>query len=516
MNTQKTYSLALLCLFQISIHASTELFAQVDDSDQTPFVIYGEVRGTMLASDSVSILIWDRMINNGLTQVTRKESLALEPGNLFDGSLGKRKFQFTVPLTEAVTYFSLMVDKRSVLTEFFAQPGDTVRIVADLQELNVFFTGKSKDKFKAQHQLRYLINEVKQDSDPLMIGANKDDFLKKEEFRELYEVAETAKNASNRLIRFVDKGAEIEAQVRSKVNAGFTEIKMVDFIRNHPNLDPTEKEFLELEALGMFWFHELARLKTQYDPIYKDLITEISKEFFSLNYTDSLQAQSFHYINLLHLITVLNEVETQQPFFELIQNLPPQTREIIALKTLYTYRKTAKYKEDDYKMALSFLKDDWMIKRVNLLHQGLSLNSEIAPYPLLDLEGKEVSFRDFKGSVLVLDFWFTGCKACVEFYSETISKLKSHYKDNPQVKVISVNVDTSVEKWKKSIPNGLYTNMEAINLHATGPKHPFLKHYELNGFPYFMVLDRNSQINFKGFTDGDLQSYIDIINTNLK
>lgn len=69
--------------------------------------------------------------------------------------------------------------------------------------------------------------------------------------------------------------------------------------------------------------------------------------------------------------------------------------------------------------------------------------------------GKEKTLDDFKGKVVMLDFWATKCGPCVKSFPE-MAKLQEHYR-NSNVAIIGV---TSVQGYFVDTPNGKVVNTE--------------------------------------------------------
>ena len=65
---------------------------------------------------------------------------------------------------------------------------------------------------------------------------------------------------------------------------------------------------------------------------------------------------------------------------------------------------------------------------------------------LKDVRGNNVSLSDFKGKVVVIDFWSTWCSWCKET-TEELEKLHNNYKDRDVVFLgISMDSGSSPEK----------------------------------------------------------------------
>lgn len=77
------------------------------------------------------------------------------------------------------------------------------------------------------------------------------------------------------------------------------------------------------------------------------------------------------------------------------------------------------------------------------------VNKEVIPFILPDLKGKKISLDDYKGKVILLNFWVTWCPNCVrERYH--LKKLRQTLEDDNLV-ILSVNVREPREKVQKFI-----------------------------------------------------------------
>ncbi|GHN01376.1 hypothetical protein WSM22_28650 [Cytophagales bacterium WSM2-2] len=66
-----------------------------------------------------------------------------------------------------------------------------------------------------------------------------------------------------------------------------------------------------------------------------------------------------------------------------------------------------------------------------------------SPFPEFNLkrvDGKEVSFSSLKGKLVVINFWYIGCKYCVEEIP-ILNKVVKHYQDNKDVIFLALSSD---------------------------------------------------------------------------
>jgi|GEM_PF-2172612 thiol-disulfide isomerase/thioredoxin len=117
-------------------------------------------------------------------------------------------------------------------------------------------------------------------------------------------------------------------------------------------------------------------------------------------------------------------------------------------------------------------------------------------FSLPDIKGNLVRLGDFRGKVVFIDFWFTGCGACQAFYKNTLSEVEHALKGNPNVVFVTVCVDAQRATWKKSLESGVYTSGEVVNLYTGGRGNtdPVVDGYHVMGYPHPFLIDREGKI----------------------
>lgn len=117
-------------------------------------------------------------------------------------------------------------------------------------------------------------------------------------------------------------------------------------------------------------------------------------------------------------------------------------------------------------------------------------------FTLYDDKGIKRSLSDFKGKVILLDFWFTGCGMCVRYFSDHLSKVEERFKHNPNVAFIAINVDRSKRIWLESIKSLKYTSTVVYNLNTgnVGDQDPVIQHYKVRSYPQPVLIDRQGNI----------------------
>lgn len=132
------------------------------------------------------------------------------------------------------------------------------------------------------------------------------------------------------------------------------------------------------------------------------------------------------------------------------------------------------------------------LKKLEIRRKGLSP----FPFNLPDASGKYIKLEDFKGKLVFVDFWYTGCGGCAGYFSTTLSKAEEHFKDNDNIVFVTITADTGKSLWLKGVKTGKYVSDKSINLftEGKGDKHPAIAHYNFNSFPSLMLIDKEGKI----------------------
>lgn len=144
--------------------------------------------------------------------------------------------------------------------------------------------------------------------------------------------------------------------------------------------------------------------------------------------------------------------------------------------------------------------------------------SFLEKYAFLDTADNSVELSSFKGQIVLIDFYFTGCGACAALYKSVLSKIKNVYKEDDQILFVSVSADKDKDFWLKGIESGMYTSVakNVVNLYTgkDGFNHRVFKDNMFNTFPTLVLIDQTENRSY--FNSEVLYSYeglIDIIET---
>lgn len=111
-------------------------------------------------------------------------------------------------------------------------------------------------------------------------------------------------------------------------------------------------------------------------------------------------------------------------------------------------------------------------------------------YLLSNEDGKYLSLGDFKGKVLLLNFWFPGCKPCIyEIPHET--ELVERYGDKGFT-LINICMEATVKQWQTALQK---FHLHGVNVVTQGNWERKLKEaYAVDAFPHYALIDQHGRI----------------------
>jgi peroxiredoxin len=105
-----------------------------------------------------------------------------------------------------------------------------------------------------------------------------------------------------------------------------------------------------------------------------------------------------------------------------------------------------------------------------------------------DLAGKKTTLADFRGKVVLLDFWATWCKPCVASMP-SLDRLASQWKDRDVV-VVGVSIDQEPGK----VAPFLKKKPVSYPVLLDNPKSPSYTAYKVKVLPSLFLIDREGNI----------------------
>ncbi|KNF07605.1 thiol-disulfide oxidoreductase ResA [Gottschalkia purinilytica] len=114
-----------------------------------------------------------------------------------------------------------------------------------------------------------------------------------------------------------------------------------------------------------------------------------------------------------------------------------------------------------------------------------TVGEEAPDFTLRNLDGKEVSLKDYRGKIVLINFWATWCEYC----DKEMPDLQKLDKENDDLVVLAVDVMEDEEKVKNYIKKGAY-DFEVV-LDEEGD---VAKNYLISAFPTSYFVDKDGTL----------------------
>ena len=130
-------------------------------------------------------------------------------------------------------------------------------------------------------------------------------------------------------------------------------------------------------------------------------------------------------------------------------------------------------------------------------HYKFDVGEEFPGFILKDLNKEKISFEDFKGKVVYINFWFTACPPCREEIPD-LNRLKERYGDKVEFIAITFDHPKKVQK---------FIAKKKFNFLHLAYAQSFIKYkMGIKGFPTNMIIDEEGIIRY--VSTGGIQSRI--------
>lgn len=114
---------------------------------------------------------------------------------------------------------------------------------------------------------------------------------------------------------------------------------------------------------------------------------------------------------------------------------------------------------------------------------------EAPDFTLKNMNGEKVALKDYRGKVVLLDFWASWCGPCIAELPY-LQKLMKSYENNSSVIFLTISTDIEPEVVKKFVKENNYTFPVLMN-NGTSIQ------YNVKGIPVLFIIDQNGFIRYR-------------------
>lgn len=146
---------------------------------------------------------------------------------------------------------------------------------------------------------------------------------------------------------------------------------------------------------------------------------------------------------------------------------------------------------------------------------GVLVNEETSlDFELPDVLGDRHRLSDYRGKMVLIDFWYMGCIPCRQYMENVLTPFLQEHAEKYNLQVILVSLDDK-NNFSKAISSGIVPQ-GALALYTENLKfkHPLIEQLRIISYPYPMLLNENGKILKVGKELKSLESLMQVLDNN--
>ncbi|AFL85097.1 thiol-disulfide isomerase-like thioredoxin [Belliella baltica DSM 15883] len=474
------------------------------DMEKSALVYFKYIKYSDREPDTLKVSIWDYYFGQlASTEGQVSKRIPLRKGSMLEGLFPSSDRVITVNISDlqGPSYISLSLSSNETFNKYLIFPGDSIKIYSQPFRNILTFGGPSAPLFECQralnnHRQAYSFQRAARYTHRSQ--SSLEEFLEKNDNRLIYEQA--LQNFGEVLsLPILDES--YLALLQSEAEQIPIEKSLLILDSYQSQLSKDVYEILLANEIGLLY----NRLVLDWSQIYihskkvgnQSLVEKLEEFYFNeignLNFEfeeETIKRAIYYQEFLINQSKAISQLK-QQPLFVSLANYQENVRDFLIGRYIIGNYRTLSNGSEVLEKALSSIEEPNIRPYLEKLYHRQGAGQPIENFEFENLNGEKVKLEDFEGKTVLLDFWFTGCKACINFYEAHLHKVEKHFEGSEDFVLISISMDSDYEKWKKSVEGGRYSSPTGINLYTNGEgfDHSFLKQYNIVGAPHQLLID---------------------------
>lgn len=479
------------------------------DMEKSALVYFKYTKYSDQESDTLKVSLWNHYFGQlASTEGLVTKRIPLRKGKMLEGLFPSSDQVITVNISDlqGPSYISLALSSNETFNKYLIFPGDSIKIYSQPYRNILSFSGPSSPLFECQRALnnmRLAYSFEKATRFTQKSQSSLTEYLEKDDNNSIYE---KAKQNFGEVLSLPILDESYLALLQSEAEQIPIEKSLLILDSYQSQLSKDVYEILLANEIGLLY----NRLVLDWSQVYihskkvgNQSLVEKLEEFYSneignLSFEfeeETIKSAIYYQDFLINRSKAISQLK-QQPLFVSLANYQEGVRDFLIGRYIIGNYRTLSNGSEVLEKALSSIKEPNIRPYLEKLYHRQGAGQPIENFAFENLKGEKVKLEDFKGKLVLLDFWFTGCKACINFYEAHLHKVEKHFEGSEDFVLISISMDSDYGKWKKSVEGGRYTSFSAVNLYTNGEgfEHEFLKRYNIVGAPHQLLINAEGRM----------------------
>ncbi|WP_192350315.1 hypothetical protein [Algoriphagus sp. Y33] len=448
----------------------------------------------------------------------QKDSISLQKGSFYAGTSRKQTFLLRLPMNEPFARFNLYDNEVPLLQNIWVQPGDSLIVHWNPSKQQLHFSGPSAFHVRVQRQLKEVAMGENVGRNPAMIIPNAAVMLNTEEKKTEYNaVMESYAPAWNRKLELLETETKRIARAERLFSSVISHPVFVELDRYKDVLDAPLHQWLKTYWTGVLQNSALKFVKAcrPKDQDWAEIIIDHGLDISGLFPEGLSGVLPFEFAESLLMENMLLESLTPVSFLHLTASIPSPLRDQVNSLYLIREHKDLPNADSLFSGVLSESRVLWIGTQLEAIQKTTLKGSDFSPHGFVGTSGTRVFPEEWKGKVVLIDYWLSGCGACLGFAEDTFLPLMREFESEEDLLFVTISGDSNEERWKRSLVSGKYTTPQSINLFSGGSSHPSLRQTLIRAFPTQLLIDSEGKILQAGDFPKTLEGWIRLIQSYL-